>query len=165
MWYKVNYPFTTDPTPMVLHRANFLNDSSNILPKYNVVIANCGCVAVWCKTGKWCTLQALSIMHIPFLGSVAGTTAAATGAAMATTQVTVPAAGIMGWFGATTTTTTTVPLMVVQPWILPIIIVAGTVTIGGSAACLAASAIKFRQITKRMNAAFEQAHPEAAEEM
>ena len=73
-WHKVQYQaswwkcqvyrsgtatnFKSDPVGMVLARVSFIMQHPELLPDYHVVHANCECVAFWCKTGKWSTLQA-----------------------------------------------------------------------------------------------------------
>mmetsp|Transcript_24495 Transcript_24495/g.32647 ORF Transcript_24495/g.32647 Transcript_24495/m.32647 type:complete len:338 (+) Transcript_24495:74-1087(+) len=61
---------TSDPENLVVARANFLFHNPNVLPGYNVMKSNCECVAVWCKTGKWCTLQGSSILDNAATSSV-----------------------------------------------------------------------------------------------
>ena len=149
----------SDPTDLVLKRVHFLlqqaqqlenqgeNNEESLLPKYHSIFANCECVAVWCKTGTWSTLQASSFLSHAAVGQVKGTAVMATAAASA--QATVPAAGLMGWMGFTTT----VPLMSVQPLLLPAICAYGAVTIGGPAAVLAYAKSNWKETTKRLNEA------------
>lgn len=144
----------SDPPEVVMKRVNFLlqqskldGSSSSVLPKYHSIFANCECVAVWCKTGIWSTLQASSFLSHAAVGQVKGTAVIATAAASA--QATVPAAGMMGWMGFTTT----VPLMSVQPLLLPAICAYGAVTIGGPAAILAYAKSSWKETTKRLNEA------------
>jgi len=47
-----------DPVDLVIQRANFLLDHPEELPDYQLLNSNCECVAVWCKTGLWVSLQA-----------------------------------------------------------------------------------------------------------
>ena len=145
----------SDPPEVVMKRVNFLlqqsklDVSSSVLPKYHSIFANCECVAVWCKTGTWSTLQASSFLSHAAVGQVKGTAVIATAAASA--QATVPAAGMMGWLGFTTT----VPLMSVQPFLLPAICAYGAVTIGGPAAVLAYAKSSWKETTKRLNEALD----------
>lgn len=48
----------SDSVGLVLARVSFILQNPQLLPDYHVVQANCECVAFWCKTGKWSTLQA-----------------------------------------------------------------------------------------------------------
>ena len=54
----------SDPPAKVLARAYFLLEHPELLPSYHIFNSNCECVAVWCKTGKWCTLQASSVLSL-----------------------------------------------------------------------------------------------------
>mmetsp|Transcript_34697 Transcript_34697/g.76224 ORF Transcript_34697/g.76224 Transcript_34697/m.76224 type:complete len:303 (+) Transcript_34697:132-1040(+) len=122
-WYKEEYSDSDDasvePDPnVVLERVNFLIQRPDLIPKYELLESNCECVAVWCRTGKFQTHQVARLFSN---GRRNGALAAATGTAVAATvPVTVPAAGVWGWFGATAT----VSLLSVAPWI-PAIGVAG----------------------------------------
>jgi len=46
-----------------------------------MMAANGECAAVWCRMGRWCTLQGSSILHILFVGQAGG---AAVGGVLAT---------------------------------------------------------------------------------
>mmetsp|Transcript_53103 Transcript_53103/g.128921 ORF Transcript_53103/g.128921 Transcript_53103/m.128921 type:complete len:798 (+) Transcript_53103:182-2575(+) len=48
---------TSDPVEIVLARANFCLENMDLLPPYHVFFSNSECIAVWCKTGRWSTLQ------------------------------------------------------------------------------------------------------------
>lgn len=178
-WHKVQYqdhwfhthlwkrsgtctPAASDPPELVLKRVYFLlsqsnitttsssgDDDESIIPKYHSIYANCECVAVWCKTGTWSTLQAASFLSHAAVGQVKGT---ATIAGIAAAQtVTVPATGVWGWLGYTST----VPLMSVSPLVLPAICAYGAVTVGGPAICLAVAKSKWSKTTQRLNQAFD----------
>mmetsp|Transcript_30616 Transcript_30616/g.44501 ORF Transcript_30616/g.44501 Transcript_30616/m.44501 type:complete len:303 (+) Transcript_30616:99-1007(+) len=60
----------SDPKHLVIARANFLLSNPSVLPDYDLLKSNCECVAVWCKTGKWCTLQGSSILDNAATSSV-----------------------------------------------------------------------------------------------
>lgn len=47
----------SDPVDIVLARANFCLENMHLLPPYHVFFSNSECIAVWCKTGRWSTLQ------------------------------------------------------------------------------------------------------------
>jgi hypothetical protein len=83
--------FKADAVGLVLARVNFITQFPEILPDYHVVYSNCECVAFWCKTGQWCTLQASSFLELTAAGQVKSSATLA--ATAATTQVSVPAAG------------------------------------------------------------------------
>lgn len=65
----------SDPRTIVLARVNFIlaeqdkpeNESS--LPKYHILYSNSECLAVWCKTGKFSTLQAAVFLHSTAVGN------------------------------------------------------------------------------------------------
>jgi len=116
----------SDPVGLVLSRVRFLMERSDVMPHYDWLKANCECVAVWCKTGTWATLQASSFLEITTAGQMKST---ATLAMYASSQtVSVPAAGVWGsWFGMTTK----VSLFAAQPHLLPILAGYGVLTIGG----------------------------------
>lgn len=83
-WHKVNYEtgwwtrqvrrsgtvtgVKADPVGLVLARVNFIMQHPEQLPDYHVVHANCECVAFWCKTGTWSTLQASSFLELTAAG-------------------------------------------------------------------------------------------------
>lgn len=48
----------SDRPGLILQRAEFLIKNPNVLPPYDFITANCECIAVWCMTGTWATLQA-----------------------------------------------------------------------------------------------------------
>ena len=83
------------------------------------------------------------------VGQVKATATLGTVAAAQT--VTVPATGIMGWFGYTTT----VPLMTANPFVLPALCAYGAVTIGGPAIYLALAKKRWKETTDKLNEALE----------
>mmetsp|Transcript_1884 Transcript_1884/g.4061 ORF Transcript_1884/g.4061 Transcript_1884/m.4061 type:complete len:701 (+) Transcript_1884:51-2153(+) len=48
----------TDSSKLVLARTHFILENEDLLPPYHVFYSNSECIAVWCKTGRWSTLQA-----------------------------------------------------------------------------------------------------------
>jgi len=48
----------TDSAKLVLARTHFILENEDLLPLYHVFYSNSECIAVWCKTGRWSTLQA-----------------------------------------------------------------------------------------------------------
>ena len=115
----------SDPPGLVLSRVSFLIGHPDKLPTYHFLKANCECVAVWCKTGTWATLQASTFLHVTAAGQAKSATTLAVYAA--SQQVTVPASGFWGYLGYTTK----VSLLSTQPYLLPAIAGYGIITIGG----------------------------------
>lgn len=48
----------SDSAKLVLARTHFILEHEELLPPYHVFYSNSECIAVWCKTGRWSTLQA-----------------------------------------------------------------------------------------------------------
>jgi hypothetical protein len=145
------------PPGIVRARVQFLLEEPHRVPTYNLVHSNCECVAVWCKTGTWGTLQATSWLSATAAGQ-AKSTVTLLGAASAA-QVSVPSAGLWGWLGYTTQAS----LMSTQPWILPALAAYGVVTVGGPALWLVAAQKHWKQVTTDLNTAFWEAavaHPD-----
>mmetsp|Transcript_61052 Transcript_61052/g.72489 ORF Transcript_61052/g.72489 Transcript_61052/m.72489 type:complete len:625 (-) Transcript_61052:146-2020(-) len=66
----------SDPPKIVLARTNFLLEfGESILPPYHVFYANSECIAVWCKTGRWSTLQTAVFLHATAIGNAKSATA------------------------------------------------------------------------------------------
>ena len=75
-WRKVHYnnnnnnnnnedaAVTNNSPTIVRRRVEFLLTHPNIIPPYSLIESNCECVAVWCKTGKWTTLQFANIVGV-----------------------------------------------------------------------------------------------------
>lgn len=137
-----------DPPGLVMARVQFLMDIADKLPNFHFLKANCECVAVWCKTGTWATLQASSLLHAAAAGQVKSATTLALFASSQT--VAVPSAGIWGWLGYTTK----VSLMATQPWILPALAGYGVVTVGGPVWILARAKSFWSTTTTRLNKEF-----------
>lgn len=163
-WHKVEYQVgfwkqnmwrsgtctaaSCDSPGMVRARVQFLQEHSELLPPYSVVQSNCECVAVWCKTGTWGTLQATSWLSVTAAGQAKS---AATLAGVATTtQVTAPAAGLWGWLGYTTHAS----LAATQPYLLPAILAYGVVTVGTPALWLLHAKKKWKNLTIKLNESF-----------
>ena len=138
----------SDPPGLVRARVQFLLDHPEVLPKYDVVTSNCECVAVWCKTGTWATLQAINWLVMTAAGQMKS--AVTVGSIAAASQVTVPAAGFWGWFGYTTT----VPLLSTQPYLLPAIIGYGVVTVAAPTLWLLHAKNHAKQTTEKLNKSF-----------
>lgn len=164
-WWKRNLwrsgtctAVASDPPGLVLARVSFLLDHADEkLPDYHFLKANCECVAVWCKTGAWATLQASTFLHAYAAGQVKS---AATLTMYASSQtVAVPSAGMWGYFGFTTK----VSLLAAQPYLLPAIAGYGLVTVGGPVWILSRCKKAWSQTTQQLtNDFWENAidHPE-----
>mmetsp|Transcript_28704 Transcript_28704/g.34972 ORF Transcript_28704/g.34972 Transcript_28704/m.34972 type:complete len:487 (+) Transcript_28704:161-1621(+) len=53
-----------DSLGLIMARINYLLEHPEILPEYKKLSANDECVAVWCRTGRWITLQGASMLEI-----------------------------------------------------------------------------------------------------
>jgi hypothetical protein len=146
-----------DAPGMVRARVQFLQEHAELLPPYSVVQSNCECVAVWCKTGTWATLQATSWLSVTAAGQAKSTATLA--GVVTTTQVSVPSAGLWGWFGYTTH----VSLAATQPYLLPAIAAYGVVTVGTPFLWLLHAKQKWKNLTILLNERFWEAavdHPD-----
>jgi hypothetical protein len=173
-WYKVQYeaPFwkrqicragtctsaKSDPVGLVLARVHFILNHPHLIPAYHVLYANCECVAVWCKTGHWSTLQARSVLEYTAAGQAKSATTLA--AAAAHTQVTVPASGVWGWLGYTTK----MSLLTAQPMIVPALAGYGIVTVGAPALLYHTAKKHWRATTLELQAAFWEAALESPDD-
>ncbi len=168
---------TADPPILVLARLRFLleygeepfppsppNDDDNtdnnnymkrskksrptLLPPHHLLYANSECIAVFCKTGRWSTLQASIFLHTSTFGNAKQT---ATMAMFLSSQtVTVPASGFWGWFGGTTT----ISLFSAQPWLVPALVGGGMVYVGLPMLMLWKAKSRWADTEKRLNDAF-----------
>jgi len=74
----------SDPAKIVLARTNFLLEFGEaVLPPYHVFYSNSECIAVWCKTGRWSTLQTSVFLHATAIGNAKSATAVTIGVAAA----------------------------------------------------------------------------------
>ena len=139
----------SDAIGLVLARVHFILQHPDRLPAYHVIYANCECVAFWCKTGKWSTLQASSFLELTAAGQVKSSTTLA--AVAANTQVTVPAAGIWGsWFGFTSQ----VSYLTLHPLVVPALAGYAVVTVGGPAVFYANARGKWKETSQQLSDAF-----------
>ena len=138
----------SDAVGIVLARVHFILGHPEILPDYHVIYANCECVAFWCKTGRWSTLQAASFLEYTAAGQAKSTGTMA--AAAVHSQVTVPAAGLWGWLGYTTK----VSLLSVQPMLIPALAGYGIVTVGAPAIIWHKARKKWEATSKKLSDAF-----------
>ena len=137
-WQKVEYESSrennldtntasrSDPAAMVLRRVEFLLQNEDLIPPYHVFKSNCECVAVWCKTGRWATLQGSTIMFLMAAGQ--GKSAVGLGVYVAAQTVTVPMAGCWGFFGYTSQ----ISLSAMHPFLIPLIAAYGATVVGAS---------------------------------
>lgn len=146
-----------DAPGLVRARVDFLLQHPEKLPSYHSVKSNGECVAVWCKTGTWGTVQATSWLSMTAAGQAKS--AIMLSGAAASTQVTVPAAGMWGWLGFTKT----VALTTVNPFVLPAIAAYGVVTIGVPSIVLWRAHKDWKRYTIELNRAFWEAAMETPE--
>lgn len=146
----------SDPPAKVLARAYFLLENPSVLPSYHIFRSNCECVALWCKTGSWSTLQASSLLSLTAAGQLKSTATLAAYAASSqvTVQTVTPAAGVLGWLGYTTTTATQVSLLSTQPHLVPLLAAYGVVTAGGPSFVLWKARLYWEQTTAKLEEAF-----------
>lgn len=151
----------SDPPALVLARLRFLlehaeaedtynNDTKKMIPPHHIFYANCECIAVWVKTGHWSTLQASVFLHSSTIGNVKQTATLAM--YLSAQTVTIPAAGIWGFFGGTTT----ISLFAAQPWIVPALVGGGAVYAGLPTMVLWRAKSRWLETEKRLNVAFWQ---------
>ena len=138
----------SDAPGLVRARLQFLLDHPHQLPDYHLVQSNCECVAVWCKTGTFGTTQAASWLSLTAAGQAKSAVTVA--GVAASTQVTVPAAGLWGWLGYTTHAS----LLATQPYLLPAIAAYGIVTVGAPTVLLLRSKQQWKERTVALNEAF-----------
>lgn len=142
----------SDPATMVLARLRFLLSNPSLLPPHHILFCNSECIAVWCKTGRWSTLQASIFLHSTAAGNLKSAATIAFGVGTSTVTTTVPASGIAGWFGFTTTST--VGLLSVNPWLVPILAGYGIVAVGTPLIMYQQSKKKWEETTNLLNEEF-----------
>lgn len=142
----------SDPEHLVLSRVRYLLNNPQELPPHHILFSNSECIAVWCKTGRWSTLQASIFLYSTAAGNLKTMILSSTGAAAATTTVTLPAGGIAGWFGMTTTTT--VSLLSVQPWLIPVLAGYGLIAVGTPIILAIKAKERWEAATTKLNDAF-----------
>jgi hypothetical protein len=65
----------SDPRAIVVARVKFVlaeqekSEDESSLPKYHILYSNSECLAVWCKTGRFSTLQAAVFLHSTAVGN------------------------------------------------------------------------------------------------
>jgi len=91
----------SDPRKIVLARTQYILDQQELpkseqsLPPYHILYSNSECLAVWCKTGNFSTLQAAIFLHSTAIGN-AKSTFLLTSAVIATQPWLIPVVGIYG---------------------------------------------------------------------
>ena len=122
----------SDPTVLVLARTRFLLEQGEaVLPPYHIINSNSECIAVWCKTGRWSTLQAAVFLHSTAIGNVKSTTALTLGVAAT------------------------------QPWLLPAVAGVGIAAVGTPWLMLKLANEKWNEATMNLTEKFwMQAEPE-----
>ncbi len=121
-----------DPPKVVLARTKFLLEhGESVLPPYHVFASNSECIAVWCMTGRWSTLQASVFLHSTAIGH------------------------------AKTATAITLGVAATQPWLVPALAVVGGAAVGMPWIILKRSKDRWEEATIRLNDLFwAQAEPE-----
>lgn len=150
-----------DSPETILARTNFLLKNPSLVPPYNVMTSNCETVAFWCTTGEWSTLQVSNALKTAKILGVSGTgggIAYVSASTVTTTALEVVACeGLWGWLGFTTvdTVVTVTPLAAMQPWLIPVIAVSGSVVVGSMAYNFYKCKKKWKETTKLMNEMFK----------
>lgn len=91
----------SDHRSIVLARVRFIlaeqekKETESCLPPYHIFYSNSECIAVWCKTGKFCTLQAAVFLHSTAICNVKSTVMLTAGVA-ATQPWLIPVVGVYG---------------------------------------------------------------------
>ncbi|KAL3936258.1 MAG: hypothetical protein SGBAC_008384 [Bacillariaceae sp.] len=129
---------------LVLARVNFIIQYPELLPDYHVIYANCECVAFWCKTGEWSTLQASTLLEMAAAGQAKQSATVALSAA--STHVSVPASGIWGYMGYTSS----VSWISLHPMVVPALAGYAAVTIGTPAIIYYKAKGRWQETTKRL---------------
>lgn len=150
----------SDPPGIVLSRVRFLLSEAGrrALPPHNLLYSNSECMAVWCKTGRFSTIQSQIFLHSTALGNAktATTVALMVSAQTVTVTSTVPAAGFWGWLGYTTTTTSQVGLLSLNPWLIPVLVGYGIAAVGTPYLILHNAQGKWEKATLELNDSFWQ---------
>ena len=150
----------SDPPAIVLSRVRFLlsEEGQRVLPPHHLLYSNSECIAVWCKTGRYSTIQSQIFLHSTALGNAktATTVALMVSAQTVTVTSTVPAAGFWGWLGYTTTTTSQVGLLSLNPWLIPVLVGYGVAAVGTPYLILHKAQGKWDKATLELNNAFWQ---------
>jgi len=114
----------SDPVSIVLARANYLLEHEDVLPPYHVFYSNSECIAVWCKTGRWSTLQTAVFLSSTSVGGAKSATLATMGVAAA------------------------------HALLAPVVAVGGLVWVTAPMVLLQKSRVKWQEATERLTEAF-----------
>lgn len=122
----------SDPAILVLARTRFiLKHGEKVLPPYHIVNSNSECIAVWCKTGRWSTLQAQVFLHSTAIGH------------------------------AKSSFVLTAGIAATQPWLIPVFAIGGMAAVGAPWAILKVASDKWHESTETLNDLFwAEAEPE-----
>lgn len=123
-------------------------DQPNLLPPHHLLYANSECIAVYCKTGKWSTIQAAIFLKASSAGNVKLSATIAMFLGAQTVQV--PASGLFGWLGGTTA----LPLFTAQPWLVPALVGGGMVYVGLPMLMLWKAKGRWAETESRLNDSF-----------
>ena len=138
----------TFPPPADDDRADEDREGARLLPPHHLLYANSECIAVFCTTGRWSTLQASLFLHSSALGNAKQSVALA--AYLGAQTAVVPASGWWGFFGGTTT----IGLFAAQPWLVPALVGGGMVYVGLPMVLLLKTKGRWADTEKRLNEAF-----------
>lgn len=172
----------TGPSGLIKARADFLWSNPQMLPPPTGALGGPGeCAAVWTKTGSWETLQSASWLGVTAAGQVKSTATLA--GVASTTQVTVPAAGLVRTLAKMDDTgigceciapvcwkthtslgtchqwgwfgyTTQVPFLSLHPYVAPAIAAYGVVTVGAPLLVLWSTKRRWKDRTAQLHQAF-----------
>ena len=116
------------------------------------LLAHSECIAVWCKIGRWSTYQGSFFLQSTAAGQIKSAVTLAAYVGSQTVPITVPATGVLGWFGYTTTAS--VSLLTVQPWLLPAIAGYGILTVATPVVILLRAKSKWEEATIKLGDGF-----------
>jgi len=134
-----------NPVALILARVKFLIENPDVVSEFELVHADRECLAVWCKTGRWATVEVSSYLSIASRVQTMGCLATVGSAVL---PVTVPASGLWGYLGYTVQ----ISLFEAAP-IIPLIAVGGVVAT--TIIAWQRYQRKWRDLTYTLNRAFE----------
>lgn len=102
--------------------------------------------------GRFSTLQASIFLYSTAIGQAKSAATLSLFVASQTVTATVPASGILGWFGATTTST--IPLLSACPWLIPALAGYGLAAVGTPYLVLVKARGRWEESTKLLNDGF-----------